>query len=317
MYPRSRRVDRAAPPSVVRPPGPRDRADGAGYAAGTIREIGRAVAHAVSPSATREVAGQFDQISRVYDETREPLDDTSVEGIASELRSLEVASVLEVGVGTGRVATCLERRGFAVTGVDVSRGMLARARAKGLPRLVRGSVYHLPFASERKPFDAALFVHVLHLLEDPPGAVRAAAEVSRLRVLALVHPSRKEGTDASLIVEEPRRLLREAILEQGFPLPSSPNPWVKEREILAGFPPDELRVVSDKEITEPVRARIDRLSKRGQRNLLQVPPEILERAVRAARDRAGDRTITFHLVEALAAWDPGRWARAQPDRDPK
>lgn len=45
------------------------------------------------------------------------------------------ARVLELGVGSGRVAAALAERGFFVTGVDLARAMLAQAEARraGLP----------------------------------------------------------------------------------------------------------------------------------------------------------------------------------------
>jgi SAM-dependent methyltransferase len=47
-----------------------------------------------------------------------------------ELRLAPGAAVLDVGCGTGRHAIELARRGYAVTGIDVSAGMLAQARAR-------------------------------------------------------------------------------------------------------------------------------------------------------------------------------------------
>lgn len=40
------------------------------------------------------------------------------------------ASVLELGVGSGRVAAALAERGFFVTGIDIARPMLAQAQAR-------------------------------------------------------------------------------------------------------------------------------------------------------------------------------------------
>ncbi|MGB6443152.1 MAG: methyltransferase domain-containing protein, partial [Thermoplasmata archaeon] len=94
---------------------------------------------------TREIAAQFDQISLVYDETRDQLDGATIEGLADALRRAGAESILEVGVGTGRVAKPLAERDVAVTGLDASIGMLEKARKKGLLGLVRGSGYHLPF----------------------------------------------------------------------------------------------------------------------------------------------------------------------------
>jgi len=254
---------------------------------------------------TLKVAAEFDQISLVYDETRDPLDSTTVDGLAGALLGAGVSSVLEVGVGTGRVAKPLSERGIAVTGLDASKGMLSKARAKGLPRLVRGTGYRLPFRD--LAFDATLFVHVLHVLDAPERAVREASRVSRVGAFALVHPRGRGPPDSAHREDEPRHLVRAILAEQGYPIPERSNPWTKERDLLARFPPDSLTVVSEREVTEPLRARIDRLAKRGHRNLLTIPPDVLGRAIEIARERVGDRTITYQRVEALASWTAARW----------
>ncbi|MGI0129372.1 MAG: class I SAM-dependent methyltransferase [Thermoplasmata archaeon] len=262
---------------------------------------------------TREVAADFDQISHVYDETRDPLDAETVDGVADRLRRTGIASLLEVGVGTGRVAGPLSERGIVVTGVDASRGMLARAHAKGLGRLVRGSAYRLPFPD--RAFDAAMFVHVLHVLDDPISALREAARVGRTGAFALVHPRGPNAVEIAPREEEPRQLVREILIQQGYPMPPRSNPWVKERDLLERFPPDHLAVVSEKDVTESLRSRIDRLAKRGHRNLLNVPPDLLRRAIDLARERVGDRTVTYRRVEALAEWMP-RPSDAGPSSPP-
>ena len=254
---------------------------------------------------TREVAAQFDQISLVYDETRDPLDAPTVDGLANTLHRAGASSILEVGVGTGRIAKPLVDRGMVVTGVDASKGMLAKAREKGLLRLIRGSADRLPFRDDA--FDAALFVHVLHVLDDPVTAVREAARVSRVGAYALVHPLGEEGAVATRREDEPRRLVREILAEQGFPTAPRASPWTKERDFLARLPPDSIRVVSEREVTEALKTRIDRLAKRGHRNLLTIPPEALRHAIEVARERVGDREVTYHLVEALATWSAARW----------
>jgi SAM-dependent methyltransferase len=52
-----------------------------------------------------------------------------VDFLLEELALAPGAAVLDVGCGTGRHALELARRGYAVTGVDLSAAMLARARA--------------------------------------------------------------------------------------------------------------------------------------------------------------------------------------------
>ena len=70
----------------------------------------------------------FDEHAPVYMEncfTRNTLEE--VDFLVTELRLAPGASILDVGCGTGRHAVELARRGFAVTGVDISSGMLAEA----------------------------------------------------------------------------------------------------------------------------------------------------------------------------------------------
>jgi ubiquinone/menaquinone biosynthesis C-methylase UbiE len=247
---------------------------------------------------TREVAAEFDQISGVYDATRDPLDPPTVNGLADALRTRGVRQVLEVGVGTGRVAEPLAQRGFAITGVEPSLGMLSKARAKGISRVVRGSGYHLPFSD--RAFDATLFVHVLHVLDDPAAAIREGTRVARSGAFALVHP---RSHDPSRERDEfPRHMLRDLLAEQGYPLPPRSTPWEKERDLLARLPPDHVEVVSEADVTESLRRHLDRLAIRGQRYLRSVPPEVVQRAIATAKERVGDRTVTYHRVEALATW---------------
>jgi SAM-dependent methyltransferase len=87
---------------------------------------------------------------------------------------------LEVGVGTGRIARPLLARGVHVTGLDLSRPMLALFLANlpaGAPRpsLVQGAVEQLPLA--HGSFDAVVTVHVLQLIPDWRTAL---AEIQRV-----------------------------------------------------------------------------------------------------------------------------------------
>jgi ubiquinone/menaquinone biosynthesis C-methylase UbiE len=250
----------------------------------------------------------FDTLSAVYDETREPLDRATIEGLHGYLGEHHWSTILEVGVGTGRVARPLVDAGVKVVGVDASRGMLGRAAAKGLPYLVRGDAYCLPFPDGS--FDAALFVHVLHILDRPGLGLREAARVCRYGVLAVLDlPPKSRGTDPPP-EEEPRRIVREALTEAGFPDLLRAGPRAKEQKLLRTYPPAELRVLSEREVTEPLARRLDLIEKRAYRHVLRVPPAVLARAVAAARERVGARTVTYRRTEALAWWSGPRGSSA-------
>ena len=251
---------------------------------------------------SNEIPRAFDQISSAYDETREPLAAETVVAIAGLLREQGVASLLEVGVGTGRVAVPLRTQGFTVTGVDASLGMLGHARRKGLDRLVRGSAYALPFADGAT--DAALLVHVLHLLDDPRRALGEATRVGRGGAFALVHPPGDGPETPRTESDGPRRIVYRILAERGYPIPERGHggPPRRERTILANLPPDRLTVVSDQVVTESLSKRLDTLERGANRQTLHVPREELLRAVAEARREVGDRVRTYRRVEALAAW---------------
>ncbi len=248
-----------------------------------------------------EVPRAFDEIAPRYDDTREPLDAETLAGVATALRTAGVGSLLEVGVGTGRIAGPLAEQGFALTGVDASRGMIGRARSKGLERLVLGSAYRLPFANGT--FDASLFVHVLHLLDDPVAALREALRVGRRGAFALVHPPLPEGEPAPDAADNARRIVYRILRAQGHAVPDGGGgPPQRERAFLARHPPDSLLVLSDRTLTRPVAERLDAIARGAHRATLRVPPEDLRRAVEAARAEVGDRRVTVRVRLALARW---------------
>lgn len=248
------------------------------------------------------LAEQFDRLSEVYDATRSPPEDALADAVVNGLRSRGIASVLEIGVGTGRIALPLRARGLGVVGVDASAHMLARARAKGLPDLVRGDAYRLPFRAAA--VDATLFVHVLHLLEDPVTALREACRVGRTGAVALVRPSPGEGPDPTAdSAPGPDRLVAEILTEQGHPTRAAgAGPRRGEARLLALAPPDHLDVLSDRLVTERLSERLDFIGRGASRRFLDVPPEALARAVAEARARLGDREVSFRSIEALATW---------------
>ncbi|WP_392542248.1 class I SAM-dependent methyltransferase [Oryzobacter telluris] len=90
------------------------------------------------------------------------------------------AHVLDAGCGTGRMARYVADRGFAVSGVDLSPGMLAMARRDHPDLDVReGSLTDLPF--EDAAFDGVLLWYsLIHLTADElPGALDEAFRVVR------------------------------------------------------------------------------------------------------------------------------------------
>ncbi len=121
---------------------------------------------------------RFDRAVDYYDRTRALTPATQarmVEVLAQELSGR--GRVLEIGVGTGRIALPLRDAGVDVTGVDLSVPMLERLLAKGAAPVVAGDATRLPFSDAS--FGAALAVHVLHLIPPWRDAIAELARVVR------------------------------------------------------------------------------------------------------------------------------------------
>lgn len=110
--------------------------------------------------------------------------DSDVEAVLLEvIGQRPVHSMLDLGTGTGRMLELfagLYQRGV---GIDMSREMLAVARANldraGIThaQVRQGDVYALPV--ERQSFDLVTIHQVLHYLDDPGRAIREAARALR------------------------------------------------------------------------------------------------------------------------------------------
>ncbi|MGH9025870.1 MAG: class I SAM-dependent methyltransferase [Acidimicrobiia bacterium] len=87
------------------------------------------------------------------------------------------ARIVEVGVGTGAVATALADRGLAVAGVDVAEEMLDRAHARLGAMVVRADGAAVPLRTGA--VDNVYLVWVLHLVADPADVVTECARLLR------------------------------------------------------------------------------------------------------------------------------------------
>ncbi len=151
----------------------------------------------------------FDRAVAFYDRTRglPPVAEAAIAAAVREGTSLRAGSrVLEVGVGTGRIALPLATRNqYRYTGIDLSRAMMNELRGKPAGdrvALVQADMTRLPFVDES--FDAVIAVHVFHLVARWQAAMRETRRVLRPGGLLLAGQSRYD--DASGIRELRRRL---------------------------------------------------------------------------------------------------------------
>lgn len=122
----------------------------------------------------------FDRAAGYYDRTRflsEPVMAQLVSNVVAEVSS---GHCLEIGVGTGRIAIPLASAGIRMAGVDISREMLGRLIESSRGTMVgvcQADATRLPFKDHS--FDAAVAVHVLHLMPSWREAVDQVVRVVR------------------------------------------------------------------------------------------------------------------------------------------
>jgi SAM-dependent methyltransferase len=126
----------------------------------------------------------YDAIARLYDPwSRSVTEDVSF--YVAEARRVSPGPVVELGVGTGRIAVPIAAEGIRVIGIDSSTGMLEvcleRAESAGVAGLVELHLGDLraPPVSDRVPLVLCPFRSYLHLRTDEErlGALRAARKL--------------------------------------------------------------------------------------------------------------------------------------------
>jgi ubiquinone/menaquinone biosynthesis C-methylase UbiE len=114
----------------------------------------------------------YDNIAPIYDQTRWMTDSVAEEVTDSILALVDATpetSLLEPGVGTGLNVLPLVKRGYSVTGIDISEEMLDQLRQKLNPlphnlTLLQADASQFPFLDQR--FDVVLTVHMVHTVSN-------------------------------------------------------------------------------------------------------------------------------------------------------
>lgn len=260
----------------------------------------------------------FDRVADVYDETRGLPPDvaaTIAEALLAIFRSVAPQPrIVEVGIGTGRMAVPLAEAGVRVTGIDISPAMLSVLRGK------RTDIDVMLAESARPPlqagsFDGALFVHILHLVPDAAATVAATLALVREGGVLVV-----AGDDPATVVERSSvAIVRDTIREVAG---VSMGDGVSEHERLqatferavhpAGAATERRRLAAWIASTTP-RIQLERLARRDYSASWQIPDDALPDVVALVETRLTaeyggdlDRELPFERTfSAVIARLPG------------
>ena len=119
----------------------------------------------------------YDSVSKNYDTSRA----ASAEIVNKLINLLKVNSdsvLLDMGCGTGNYTAALQQLAKLIIGVDLSLGMIKKARTKlPSPNFICGNISSLPFNSEK--FDGAYSTQVIHHVQKKDIFIREAHRVLR------------------------------------------------------------------------------------------------------------------------------------------
>ncbi len=165
----------------------------------------------------------FDRVADRYDATRgysPAVASRIAAGLIDAGRLTRGSSLLEIGIGTGRIALPLLAGGVNVTGVDIAPRMVERLQVKYAeqrerhPELQWGALNvqiadmtALPFADAT--FDAVLGVHVLHLVPGWRAALDEALRVLRPGGAFVLGQDTTEGAERHLLSDRWEAIVRE------------------------------------------------------------------------------------------------------------
>ncbi|HZS91946.1 MAG TPA: methyltransferase domain-containing protein [Chloroflexota bacterium] len=170
----------------------------------------------------------FDRAADYYDRTRgypPGVAERVGQALLTAADATPSTRILELGVGTGRIALPIIKAGYTFTGIDLSARMLERLRAavRDLPgadqrtTLIEGDITDLPFPDAS--FDAVISVHVLHLVSDRARAIGESVRVLARPGTLLNGRDSVVGAGARPEVLEVGKAWHDLLRDLGWPVP--------------------------------------------------------------------------------------------------
>ncbi len=252
----------------------------------------------------------FDRAADIYDATRALRPEAQAhvtDAMLAELHRLGAGRVLEIGVGTGRMARPLAERGIRVCGLDISPRMLARLRDQLGPQheppdLMLADAARLPVRA--RSFRAAVAVHVFHLI---PGWRAALRELQRVIEPGGVLMEHYEDSDFGAL-ESGNQKWSELLAARGFQRRHRPDPEEIDEALEGTGATVRVETVYEEDVIRTPAQDLVETRARAHSWTWEIPDDLLQACLldyeRWARDffRDLDRRFTGRVRHQLEVW---------------
>ncbi|WP_242046395.1 MULTISPECIES: class I SAM-dependent methyltransferase [Calothrix] len=249
----------------------------------------------------------FDRVSNIYDATRglpPGISEQVTDFILNLVSPTADTKFYETGIGTGRIAVPIAKRGYSYTGIDVSEKMLAELHQKleGVSHkltAIKGDATALPFDSDS--FDVALVVHVFHLIAAWKQALAEIRRVLKPGGILLYTHGQTNSTSPALEVNALRGEFTErwkSILQSyGHPFPRY---GATEEEVLAELEQQgatlETEIAAQWRVEDTVGKLIENQENKIQSAAWSIPDDIFPLAIQDLRNWALERYGSFNYI---------------------
>ncbi|MBR8836392.1 MAG: methyltransferase domain-containing protein [Stigonema ocellatum SAG 48.90 = DSM 106950] len=249
----------------------------------------------------------FDRVSDIYDATRgfpPGISEQVTDFILNLVSATADTKFYETGIGTGRIAVPIAKRGYSYTGIDVSEKMLAELHQKleGVSHkltAIQGDATALPF--DDNSFDVALTVHVFHLISAWKQALAEIRRVLKPGGILLYTHGQATSVGADSEANAPRWEFTErwrAILDgYGHPLPRY---GATEEEVLAELQQQgatlETEIAAQWRVEDTVGKLLENQENKIQSGAWSIPDDIFPRAIQDLRNWALERYGSLNYI---------------------
>jgi ubiquinone/menaquinone biosynthesis C-methylase UbiE len=226
-----------------------------------------------------EKSVNFNRAADFYDATRgfpEGVDKQIAAFIQKEAHLTSSMKVLELGIGTGRIALPLAPHVDFIAGADISADMLhvlLRKRREESVFPVEADGHYLPYDSHA--FDAVVVVHVLHLVPEPLRVLDEIARTLKPEGRLLHCFTNHEAENPSPLMEAWNKSRRQKAYDQRWDKTQAllkSSSWLLENELSYGYT-----------IHETPQHYFDMIAKRAWSSTWDLSDEELEIGLNAMR----------------------------------